>query len=779
MTYSFASLSPADFEDLVRDLIGRSLSCRFEAFGPGPDGGIDGRHAASDNTSILQAKHYRTSGFARLKSQMRSERPAIDRLAPGHYILATSVSFTPDNKSALAKVIGPSLKGLHDLYGFEDLNGLLREHDNVAKAHVKLWLSDTAVLERVLHAASHNFNMITRSDIEAKFKVYAQNPSFVEGRRTLESQHILIVSGPPGVGKTTLAEMLCFAYIGEEWELVALRSLEDGFAKINDSRRQIFFFDDFLGRIALDERALSNKDSDLARFLTRVARTPTARFILTTRAYIYEQARLASESLSDQRLQIARYVLDVGVYTRGIRARIIYNHLVVAGVPVGHIRALVESGAIKKIVDHKHFNPRIVEWMTDAGQIKHIPEGRYADDFLEALDNPEQMWGKPFRNHIPRRCRHLLFALYFASEYDADIDELREVFDGIHPRLCDTFQLPHDIKDFEESLKTLEGSFIVIVNRTVSFINPSVRDYVNRYLRDKGPLMVMASGAANANCAKRIVDQFQRISQVSTADLQSFLKRFANFSARLNSIPIWRQNPERPDSVSLSDMGNGRRIELLLEWWRVCPVPIFLESATAIARNPLDRFSPWLDGKILPNLLGNLHSAQDDERSQTKTLAASIEEAIHIMIGQDLEPDELERLLNAIDAHDDVLGALFRTDIATAIPQLIENIGENLAHVDSDSTLTDYVEAIENLAERIECNPCAVDEAKQAIHRRIEEVSEQTATDEELSVTGEDHNTTDRFDDRDLNNLFAPLIADENVSLNVTAHSVTRPDHTA
>jgi len=212
-------------------------------------------------------------------------------------------------------------------------------------------------------------------------------------------------------------------------------------------------------------------------------------------------------------------------------------------------------------------------------------------------------------------------------------------------------------------------------------------------------------------------------------------------------------------------MGNGRRIELLLGWWRACPLPIFLESATAIARSPLGRFSPWLDGNVLPNLLESLLSAPDDERTQTEALAASVEEAIHRLFEQDLDPDDLERLLNAVDAHNNVLGALFRTRIATAIPRLIENIGQNLDHVDSDSTLNDYVLAVEKLAERVGYNPRAVDSAKQAIQRRIEEVSEQSVTDEELSVTGGDLHAADRFDDRDLNNLFAPLVADENSSL--------------
>jgi hypothetical protein len=68
MAYGFAGLSPADFEDLVRDFVGRELDVRFEAFAAGPDGGIEGRHATGGEAIILQAKHYAGSSYATWRS---------------------------------------------------------------------------------------------------------------------------------------------------------------------------------------------------------------------------------------------------------------------------------------------------------------------------------------------------------------------------------------------------------------------------------------------------------------------------------------------------------------------------------------------------------------------------------------------------------------------------------------------------------------------------------------------------------------------------------------
>jgi|SRR5580700_897417 hypothetical protein len=124
MPYRFGNLSPADFEDLAHDLVGRELGVRFEAFVAGPDGGMDGRHAKGGAGIILQAKHYVGSTHAALKSEIRREGSSIDRLAPTRYVLATSRALTPTQKKELAALIGRSLQNEDEIMGRKISTGL-------------------------------------------------------------------------------------------------------------------------------------------------------------------------------------------------------------------------------------------------------------------------------------------------------------------------------------------------------------------------------------------------------------------------------------------------------------------------------------------------------------------------------------------------------------------------------------------------------------------------------------------------------------------------------
>src|SRR5208337_1630979 len=461
---------------------------------------------------------------------------------------------TPANKNSLEKAIGPALKAQEDIFASGDLNGLLRKYPDVERAHIKLWLSSAAVLERITRAAAHAYAAITKDEIAAKVRVYAQSPSFKAARDTLESQHVLIISGPPGVGKTTLAEMLSYAYVGEGWKLIPIRSLDDGFAAIVDQEKQVFFFDDFLGKVALDKYALASKDSDLSRFMKRVRHSPNARFILTTRAYIFEEARRVSEYLADDQVDISKYVLDVGVYTRRIKARILYNHLLVAGTPIAHVQALIESGKIPKIVDHKNYNPRVIEWMTDTLHVGVFTPEQYADAFIKTLANPKKLWDTAFRTHIPEKCRHLLYALYFGSQYGEDIADLRLAYQSLHPHLCAKYGQSHDPKDFEESLRILEGGFIRIQGYSVSFVNPSFRDYLTAYLDDLEQLKDFAAIARQADWARQLWSHGEKIAGKTAC--AGFALAFKAIARELMRIPTWKKSAQYPHTYDVADLSN-------------------------------------------------------------------------------------------------------------------------------------------------------------------------------------------------------------------------------
>lgn len=92
---NLANLSHIDFEELCIDIIQKETQERFSSFGPGADGGIDGRHSKGDNLTIIQCKHYIRSNSSDLIRAAAKELPKIQKLGANKYIFLTSYSLTP------------------------------------------------------------------------------------------------------------------------------------------------------------------------------------------------------------------------------------------------------------------------------------------------------------------------------------------------------------------------------------------------------------------------------------------------------------------------------------------------------------------------------------------------------------------------------------------------------------------------------------------------------------------------------------------------------------
>lgn len=487
-TYDFRALSPEDFVRLCSDLIHAELGGRLESFTTGPDSGIDFRLALSNGLVIGQCKHYADSPFRTLLAKVRNqELPRVRRLSPDRYILTTSLGLTPRNKRQLFDLLQPHCISPADIYGKDDLNHLLRKHPDVEEQHYKLWLTSAATLRRVLDedlladSASH------LDEVRRRLSRYVQNASLHRANEILEEHHVCIISGIPAIGKTTLAEVLIAQLVDKhDFTFYRINSRLEEIRRIKDkSKRQVFYFDDFLGRTELAplER---NEDRHLVDLMRQVGDTDGWRLVMTTREYIMNAAKSRYEAIHQLPAGFARCIIDLADHTRSVRARILYNHIYFSSLPKSHKVALLENQAYLEVVDHRNYSPRTVEFMTDYNYVRHQSPEEYVSSFLGSLDDPRSTWEHPFLHQIGASGQRLVLTVATLPR-GVHEEDARECFQKLGDYRRAKYGLVLEAGEWDEALRTLDGTFVATHKAgphvVLKLHNPSVEDFVKDHLR--------------------------------------------------------------------------------------------------------------------------------------------------------------------------------------------------------------------------------------------------------------------------------------------------------
>ncbi len=478
MQYDFKSISSYDFELLIRDLLQKELKQKLETFKPGRDSGVDIRLSVNKkNTIIVQCKHYANSKYNNLLISLRGEKVKIDKLKPGRYIIATSLGLTPDNKNEIQEIFGDYIKEYSDIIDLDGINNLIRKYPEVEKAHYKLWMTSTEIMRLILHSSVYNRSKIDENAIEKKAKVYVQNPSYGKALKILGKNHYCIISGIPGIGKTTLAEILCLKYLSRNYEFVSISaSIDDAYSLLDERSKQVFLFDDFLGSIFFEDKL---KDDALLKFIEHIETSKNKRFILTTREYILNQAFNSSEGYA--RAKLKKCIIQQDEYSKRIKAQILYNHLYFSGLEDNYFNALINEKKYYAIINHPNYTPRIIEWMTNALNVRNISAEKYTDEFVNALNNPKIIWKIAFEKHLSQYSRSIiiLLGLLYDTVVLDDFVALLKEWDKQSIGVVEWNIL------YKNSLKELDGTFIRIEKHSsdlLKFHNPSVKDFVLEYI---------------------------------------------------------------------------------------------------------------------------------------------------------------------------------------------------------------------------------------------------------------------------------------------------------
>lgn len=482
MEYDFSKINDEEYEELFKDILKSTTGENFRTFAKGRDGGIDVISTNAKNRIIGQAKHYvKTPMTQLLKDLQNKEKPKVTRLNPDRYIVAFSQEITSQAYEKILEIFSPFLKDGNDIYDLKRMKEILDNDEKLINKWYKLWLPSKEIIDKILKNSENAITSFYKEKIDKEVQLFIETKYYKEAIKTLEKENVIIIHGNPGTGKTTLANILVYQFLARDYKLKYIMNSELSNINnlINIDEKEIILIDDFLGSNILELEA--GKETALATLINLCRFKKNKKLILVTRTVLYNRAKNTYEKFNEVDNKICNLMIDTSRINILERAKILYNHLSFYGInSTEKYEAFIKNKLYLKIIRSHNFNPRIVAEIVENAALRLDNNDEIVQMIDDSLSNPNSIWEYYYKNLNTEEKIILKLIAIFNREINMDI--LKDVFDGIYHKIAKKYNLSIKENCFLESIRTLSGSLVRIVNREdskmINLANPSIRDYI-------------------------------------------------------------------------------------------------------------------------------------------------------------------------------------------------------------------------------------------------------------------------------------------------------------
>lgn len=506
-------LNSTEFEALCRDVLDiRENSLKFTTYKVGEDGGIDFR--CTTNLKIIgQAKLYNPLSYKNLKAALTKEVDKCKKQNPSRYILGVSLSLSPKQADEILTLFEGYIKSEEDILDREKLNKYLgqNKYSYLLKTYSKLLVPGISqvefLLENIVNRRHSNVTRRFLNDIQRHHKLYHNTAILNNCIRKLKENKIIILTGNPGVGKTTTAKMITQYMLSDEFDnLYVLESnhLKDIDELYEQNKKQLFVVDDFWG----SQFSIEIKNRDYLRYFLRLLNDFNESnkhfLILTSRSYIIKDIINGADSDVVNSLNINNYTIDLDLFPNEDKARIFLKHIQFYLGRKELYLHLLENNTLKRIVNHSNYSPRHIEFfITKIANNDSLNVNTFYKEFFDYLENPGIYWNELFELQSDTS-KLILILLLISSDPMSSID-LKNTFLNVQKQIRNELNLNIQPLEFDNELNTLEELFLKFEKRTsledlflkvkepngryhpllVSFQSPGIKDYLLEYLRER------------------------------------------------------------------------------------------------------------------------------------------------------------------------------------------------------------------------------------------------------------------------------------------------------
>lgn len=396
------------------------------------------------------------------------------------YILMTSMSVD----APVAVAIRTRLKALGvrkpHIFGRQFLVRVIRSSPRLRALVPQVYgLGDlTAILDQ-------RFLQQTRALLDQwipKLKFYVPTEAHREAVKALTEHGIVLLLGNPSSGKSAIGAILStIASENMRHTVLSLTNPRDFEAGWNpDDPGRFFWIDDAFGANVLREEYV--QDWTTAFRKVQAAISHGNKFLLTSRDYIYEAARLRLGTRNLPMFANGRAVVDVGKLSQEEKTQILYNHIHFGGQTQSWKRNV--KNHLSAVAEVSEFLPGIAERLGDPTFTRGLAITR--NELIRFMREPRAHLVDTI-NALDDRLRAGLILVYVhqGALREGAIDQIAA------QTVSDLAGIP--LARIMENLRELKGSFLRVAatvgGNTWAFAHPTISDAMTAILRERPHMM--------------------------------------------------------------------------------------------------------------------------------------------------------------------------------------------------------------------------------------------------------------------------------------------------
>lgn len=497
LKYKIDTLDSFEFEKICSDIIKIKTGFTFKYFKKGKDGGIDCEYNDVDGKIIVQCKI--RNNFSALKSAMIEEKKKIDKQKNvKEYYLLTSYELNPQQTETIFNIFKDEyMNNISNIISGNDIESLLDEpgNKNILLKYPSLWLCNSSIIEYinsrdVLIDSQYLIEQIKESD-----KYYVSNKYYELCLDKLSNNNCLLIDGLPGVGKSTISyKVMLFLmqkYMNNNIKVIYssdsdYRALKKSIS-LDSNEYEVIFIDDILGKVCLE---ISNQDANgLIPLIQYIKSHKNKWLIMNTRMAILNSLYEESDKFKTEfeKLKIER--VTINEYDRIEKARILFKRLK-NDLTQDYIKELIKDKRYLNIINHKNFNPRLIEIITSSSFVEQRKPADYYDSVISLLNNPSDLWKEDYRHVLQDEDKIIIETIFSLSSNSVKQTNVEEIFwdviknAGIEEKGNNLFL---------DSMKRITAAYIVKEYRKdeiyLRLINNSLRDYFYN-MKESSPIYI-------------------------------------------------------------------------------------------------------------------------------------------------------------------------------------------------------------------------------------------------------------------------------------------------